>query len=97
MVVCLCSRVLAAHREGGCIGMHLPGCDAKKSGILFLHESHIPVLIRQGFPCERGNPMSHEEIQPEEEKQSKEGKKRKGKPRAHGTGSVFQRKDRKGK
>jgi integrase len=41
--------------------------------------------------------MSHEEIQPEEEKQSKEGKKRKGKPRAHGTGSVFQRKDRKGK
>jgi integrase len=42
--------------------------------------------------------MTDEEKQPQEEKQPKERKKRKrGGRRAHGTGSVFQRTDRKGK
>src|SRR5215470_12190742 len=42
--------------------------------------------------------MTDEEKRPQEEKQPKERKKRKrGGRRAHGTGSVFQRTDRKGK
>jgi hypothetical protein len=60
----------------------------------FLHRLLLKVIAH----IQRGDSMTEEEKQPEEKKQPKERKKRKrGGRRAHGTGSVFQLLDRKGK